>query len=152
MIEIALAVTGLGILHPVPLVGKRAQGLAEYHEAQDLDAGLAGAGNKALTLHPDEITDIELGRNGQRGGVQFLGIKVHLHPSSQIGEVKEAAPAHVPVGRDPARHRDRTSLGKTFPDLGNRATGLESAAERVDPLVTEGLEFLPADGNEVTKR
>ena len=151
-VKVALAVAGLGVLHPVPLVGKGAQRLGEHHQTGHLDARFAGPGRETLTLHTDEVPDVELGSEGKRRLVEFLAVEIDLHASADVGEVEEAALPHVAVGGDAPGHGDAFPLGKRGPDFIHRAGGVEGAPVGIDSEITDGLKFLPADGYKIAER
>jgi hypothetical protein len=75
-----------------------------------------------------------------------------LHPTSDVGEIEKAALAHVTVGRDAACQGDGLPFDKGALNLGHGTASFKGSAKRIDSKFTEGLKFLPTDGNEFAKR
>ena len=99
-IKVALAVTGLGILHTVPLIRQWSEGLGENGKPRNFDARFAGARRETLPLDSQEITDVELGGDREGRLVEFLAVEINLHPSPDIREIKEATFAHIAISGD----------------------------------------------------
>ena len=133
----------------MPFIRKGTEGLGENPEAPYLDARLARPGGEALPLHADEVADIELGRNGQRGLVDFLGIHIDLHSSPHVREIEKTALPHVTIGGDASRERNEAPLFKSIPHLGDRSGSFKESSEGIDAEIADGLKFLPTDGNKL---
>ena len=57
-IEVALPVFRLGVLHAMPFLGQRAQGLRKNGKSFHADCWLTGLRDEALALHSDPVTDV----------------------------------------------------------------------------------------------
>src|SRR5215469_7631183 len=92
-VNVALAVTGLGISESVPLVGQRAQRLDEQPQPLHPHRQLAGLGTKQHAAGADDVTDIPALERFVAGPDRFL-LHVQLYLPGAIADLGEARLAH----------------------------------------------------------
>ncbi len=105
-IDVALAVAGLHVLEPVPLLRQRPRRLREERPGLHLDGELAGAGAHQVPGHPDEVRHVQLREPGVPLA-EDVGARVELDRAGLVEEVREAGLAVMADGHDTSGDADR---------------------------------------------
>ena len=145
-VEVTLAVTNLGVLDPVPLGRRRAQGLGEDGERFELEARLVGLRAEHRPGHADEIAKVEVLKDVELLVAQRLLLRIDLHAPGLVAHVDEDGLAHVTMRGDATGDREARALGH-FALVELRA-GIVAGAVRGE-LVLEGVDALAAQGGEL---
>jgi hypothetical protein len=105
-VDVALAVADLLVGQPVPLVGKRADGLGEHLERREPDGELLGARAEQRSGYPDDIAHFHQLEDAVALLAQIVAPHVELYAPGRVLDVTEerlAVPAqlhHAPRQRD----------------------------------------------------
>ena len=147
-IQVAAAVTGLGVAETVPLLGQGLQALGQEGERVDLDGEFPGPGAEHRPLDPHQVPQVQELHRAVGRLPHHVQLHVDLHPPRAILEVGEGGLAVAADGHQPAGHRDR--LAGRFQGLGGGQDILGVMGHRVGvgirihPQGPQGLEVLPA--------
>ena len=113
-IDVALAVPGLDVLEPVPLLRQRPHGLREERPGLDLDGELARAGAHQVPGHPDEVRHVQV-REARVALAEDVGAGVELDRARLVEEVGEAGLAVVADRHDAPGDADRSRAREARP-------------------------------------
>ena len=113
-IEIALAITRFDIRQAMPFVGQGPQALGQHFKRCTFRRRLARLGEKATSLHSDEIPQVKQSENLHRLRAELLCLHINLNPPGCIAQIEKVALPHVAVRGDPPRRAQRRAFGKFF--------------------------------------
>ena len=147
-VEVTLAILGLAVGDPVPLVGHGAQRLAEHGELVDLDGRLTFAGGEGFTLDTDPVAQIEQLVGGPVRLADTFLVEVNLDAALDITNGGEYGFSHVPDGEHAPGDGDRLLISEVSLELARGGGGVEFATKRVDAELAQFGEFFTPDGDE----
>ena len=105
-VGLALAKALLHVTQAVPLLRRRAQGLAEKHDAVGFDGGLAGAGAKDGALDAEDVAQVQVLQQAV-GLAEEVSAQLGLQAAGAVAQVEEGRSAHDALGHDPTGHGHR---------------------------------------------
>ena len=150
-IEIALAIPGLDVGQPVPLLGQRQEALGEELERRRPDGQLVGLGPEDAPLDADEVAEIEQLVDREVALRQRVLAEVDLNPFAAVGDDQEVGLAEAADGQD-AAGRARLRLLRLerlaglvavrLEELFDGVGALELARVRIDAELNQRLEIL----------
>ncbi len=99
-VHVALAVAGLGVRQPVPLVRQRPQRLRQEPGRLRLDRQLAGSGAHQRALGGDDVADVPA-LESLVGIAERAGLQVELDLAGRVLQLREGRLAHDPLEHHP---------------------------------------------------
>ncbi len=152
-VDVALAVAGVDVAEPVPLVRQGSQRLREQLEAADLHRQLALARGHHRAVDADPVAEVEPVELGVRGLAE-LGVRhEQLHAARLVAHGRERQLALTADEQDPPRDPHRgvgLDAGLELPELGaelaERPVTSEVHRIRIDTSLAQRVEVGEATG------
>src|SRR4030095_5098167 len=112
----------------MPFFRERPQRLGDQLECLDFYCWFPAFGQKACSLHSDEIADVEQAKKLDQFRANLFRLNVNLDAAGGVTQVKEVAFAHVAMRRDAAGDTTRFTFFKLLAHLRDRAANIKGAA------------------------
>src|SRR6266550_2963834 len=129
----------------MPFFRKRPQRLCEQPERLNFYCWFPAFSQKAGSLHPDEIADVQQTKKLDQFRANLFRVNVNLNAAGGVAQVEKVAFAHVAMRCDAAGDMTRFAFFKLLAHLRDRAANIKAGAERLDALCAQRLKFFSSE-------
>src|SRR5512132_352210 len=133
----------------MPFFRERPQRLGEQLECLDFYCRFAAFGQKACSLHPDEIADVQQTKKLDQFRTNLFGVNVNLNATGDVTQVEKVALAHVAMRRDAAGDTTHFAFFKLRAHLCDRAADIKGGAEWFDTFRAQRLKFFSSERDQL---